>query len=82
MPLHGGGKQGQHHFPQYNFATLEGITKPSTSSATAKPGFGQQFATLDHTNHKSGHHHAASNLTRSKEDDVFSNHTLSNYNQL
>ena len=57
---------------QYNFQSLEG-TKPSTSSATAKPGNGYQYSTLDGMAHQS-------NLTRSKEDDMFSNLTVS-YNK-
>ena len=55
----------------YNFKSLEGTTKPSTSSATGKPANGQQYATLDGVGQQS-------NLTRSKEDDVFSNLTVSN----
>lgn len=55
---------------QYNLQSLEG-TKPSTSSATGNHGQGYQYATLDGLAQQS-------NLTRSKEDDVFSNLTQGN----
>ena len=66
-----GGKQGM--ALQYNLKNLEGraSTKPSTSSATVKPGLSNQYATLDDTSGQQASYMAA--------EDVFSDLTVSNH---